>query len=332
MWTRKQLKEKGKHAFNRNYWKSVLVSLIALMVLGGAIGGSGGSLNGFGSFGASSAASNAANYMVGEQDDVDDVIEFSEEDILDRDENDPITWDDEDDSIAWDDEDGFITFDSDDPEIRDFLEEGPMALLRSGFGIAMLIIFAIVFLIILAVAILIGAFLGNPLTVGCARFFIRNLNTEAEVKELAYGYDHSYLNIVKTIFLKELYTFLWALLLIIPGIIKSYEYRMIPYILAEHPEMPTKDVFAKSKAMMSGQKWKAFVLDLSFIGWSILSALTLGLLGIFYVNPYRNMTYAALYEALEYGPDDAGMTEGSFPRDAITDKSEDSSWTNETTY
>ena len=54
---------------------------------------------------------------------------------------------------------------------------------------------------------------------------------------------------------------------------------------------------------MRGQKWKAFVLDLSFLGWGILSLLTLGIVGIFYVNPYRNMTNAALYERLRYGAD-----------------------------
>ncbi len=76
---------------------------------------------------------------------------------------------------------------------------------------------------------------------------------------------------------------------------------MMPYILAAHPDMPTKEVFARSKEMMRGNKWRAFVLDLSFIGWELLSALTLGILHIFYVGPYRNMTNAALYEALEYG-------------------------------
>ena len=76
---------------------------------------------------------------------------------------------------------------------------------------------------------------------------------------------------------------------------------MMPYILAEDPDMPTKEVFAMSREMMRGQKWKAFVLDLSFLGWGILSLLTLGIVGIFYVNPYRNMTNAALYERLRYG-------------------------------
>ena len=76
---------------------------------------------------------------------------------------------------------------------------------------------------------------------------------------------------------------------------------MIPYLLAEHPDMPKDQAFAMSRQMMKGQKWKAFVLDLSFLGWSILSLFTLGILGLFYVNPYKYSTKAALYETLRYG-------------------------------
>ena len=122
----------------------------------------------------------------------------------------------------------------------------------------------------------------------------------AEIKELAFGYDHCYKNSVKTLFLRDLYTVLWSLLFVIPGIIKAYEYRMMPYILADDPTLPTSEVFAQSRAMMKGNKWKAFVLDLSFIGWHILSLFTAGLLSTFYVRPYQLMTNAALYEALKY--------------------------------
>ena len=86
---------------------------------------------------------------------------------------------------------------------------------------------------------------------------------------------------------------------LIPGIIKSYEYRMIPYILGETPNIPKEEAFALSRAMMTGNKWKAFVLDLSFLGWYILSGLTFGILGIFYVNPYVEQTSAALYQKLK---------------------------------
>ncbi len=66
---------------------------------------------------------------------------------------------------------------------------------------------------------------------------------------------------------RDLYTVLWTLCLIIPGIVKSYEYKMIPYILAENPRILRKRAFEISKNMMDGEKWNAFVIDLSFIGW-----------------------------------------------------------------
>ncbi|MBR3154558.1 MAG: DUF975 family protein, partial [Lachnospiraceae bacterium] len=71
-----------------------------------------------------------------------------------------------------------------------------------------------------------------------------------------------------------------------------------PYILAENPDLEWREVFSISRQMMDGEKWNAFVLDLSFLGWVFLSAITLGLVGIFYVNPYKGLTDAALYMAL----------------------------------
>lgn len=96
-------------------------------------------------------------------------------------------------------------------------------------------------------------------------------------------------------FLMQLYIFLWSLLFIIPGVIKSYEYMMVPYILAENPGMDRKEAFAISKRMMDGQKWAAFVLELSFLGWIILGVVTCGLLGIFWIQPYINATMTELY-------------------------------------
>jgi hypothetical protein len=101
-------------------------------------------------------------------------------------------------------------------------------------------------------------------------------------------------------FFMNLYKALWSLLFVIPGIIKGYEYRMIPYILAENPELDKNTVFRLSKEMMDGEKWDAFVLDISFIGWILLSLCTCGLLSVFYVSPYINMTSAQLYETLKH--------------------------------
>ena len=70
---------------------------------------------------------------------------------------------------------------------------------------------------------------------------------------------------------------------------------MIPYILAENPKIKRKEAFKLSKQMMKGNKWKTFILDMSFFGWNFLSVLTFGLLSIFYVNPYNTATIAELY-------------------------------------
>jgi len=161
-------------------------------------------------------------------------------------------------------------------------------------------ILIVVFLVIFVLILLVDVFIINPLEVGCRRFFIRNLNEPAQIGNIGYGFDNNYRNVAKTMFFRDLFTVLWSLLFIIPGIVKAYEYMMIPYLLADNPQMTKEQAFAESKRMMQGQKWKAFVLDLSFIGWYILSGLTLGIFAIFYVSPYVNATHAALYEALCY--------------------------------
>lgn len=88
--------------------------------------------------------------------------------------------------------------------------------------------------------------------------------------------------------------FLWCFT-IIGGIIKYYSYRMIPYILAENPDMKYKEVFALSHSMMKGQKWNTFKLDISFIGWKMLSGFTFGILSWTFVSPYQKVVNAELY-------------------------------------
>ena len=88
------------------------------------------------------------------------------------------------------------------------------------------------------------------------------------------------------------------LLLIIPGLVMHYQYRMVPYILSERPELSPSEVLAESKKMMNGNKWDAFIYDLSFIGWYILGACTFGILNLFYVNPYVYASDAELYLTL----------------------------------
>lgn len=104
-------------------------------------------------------------------------------------------------------------------------------------------------------------------------------------------------NIVAGI-LVGVFTFLWSLLFIIPGIVKSYSYSMTFYILADNPEMSPTDAINESRRMMDGNKWRLFCLDLSFIGWYLLSFLTLGIL-LFWVDPYQMMARAEFYESIK---------------------------------
>lgn len=95
-----------------------------------------------------------------------------------------------------------------------------------------------------------------------------------------------------------LWTTLW-LFVPVMGIIKSIAYSMTPYILMDQPEIGAKDALKVSMAMTEGHKWEIFVLELSFIGWLVLTAFTGGLLGVFYVVPYMNTTMAAYYDKLK---------------------------------
>jgi uncharacterized membrane protein len=98
-------------------------------------------------------------------------------------------------------------------------------------------------------------------------------------------------------FLRGLYVFLWSLLLVIPGIVKTYSYAMTPFIMADHPEMTAKEAIHASRKMMDGYKGHLFMLDLSFFGWSILAILSLGV-GFLWLNPYQNAAHAAFYREL----------------------------------
>lgn len=157
-------------------------------------------------------------------------------------------------------------------------------------------VFIVMALLISILIIVLKIFVGNLLEVGGMNFFIKNRTEKAGIGELLSGFKSGhYGNIVLTLFLRDLYIVLWSLLFIIPGIIKGLEYRMVPYILAENPGMDRKEAFAISKRMMDGQKWDTFVLSLSFIGWELLSVITCGIVGIFYVNPYIQATFVELY-------------------------------------
>lgn len=169
----------------------------------------------------------------------------------------------------------------------------------TGVTAGLLTVILVVMLIAIITSVGLSLFVVNPLVVGCRHFFTEILTEDAQLREMTVGFNKgNYLNVVKNMFLMGLFTSLWSLLLIIPGIIKAYEYRMIPYLLTDHPEWSTRELFDASKEMMSGNKWDTFVLDLSFLGWGILGVITCGIATLFWVAPYQNLTNAALYRRL----------------------------------
>ncbi len=140
-------------------------------------------------------------------------------------------------------------------------------------------------------------FVTNPIRVGQNRFYLQNRMGKAELAALFSAFKPGYMNVVKVLFFKNLYIFLWSLLFIIPGIIKTFEYIAVDYILAENPNMDLERALEISRAMTAGEKLEIFVLGLSFIGWGLLSLMTCGI-GFLFLAPYIQATFAELYSAL----------------------------------
>lgn len=270
MWSRAELKQNAKQILKKNYGWAILVSLILSVIAGGS-----------GYSGGSSFDSNLGSSSGYESDDFD----FSSDDF----------------SYSDGELDDFSYFENGSSyeenifsQIGKELSSGDIdSIIAIVGGIAIIVI-----IIVIIVAILVSIFLFAPLQVGCYRWFIKNRTENPQIGELGYAFSNGYFNTVKVMFLKGLYEGLWTLLFIIPGVVKVYEYRMIPYLLAENPQMSAKEAFARSKDMMHGNKWNAFVLDLSFYGWALLSVITCGIVGVLYFNPYRNITNTELYVTL----------------------------------
>lgn len=151
------------------------------------------------------------------------------------------------------------------------------------------------------IAILFKMFVGSPAEIGEVRYFLTVSRNSKRVdwRILFSAFkDPDYLNMVKVMLITEVKVFLWFLLLIVPGIIKVYEYHYIPWILAEHPGMDQKTAQRISRDLTRGQKMDMFILDLSMVGWDLLAILTLGLVFPFVVA-YRTAVHTELYETLK---------------------------------
>ena len=164
---------------------------------------------------------------------------------------------------------------------------------------AVIAIFLSALAVISVIMFLVEIFVLNPLKVGGLHFFKTNLNDPGtKVGTIKEGFGN-YGHVFGTMFLTDLFTLLWALLLIVPGLIKAYSYRMVPYLIKDHPELSATDTITLSRKMMDGNKWRTFVMDLSFLGWILLGAVTFGLVNLFWTSPYMYSTGAALYDELK---------------------------------
>ena len=136
------------------------------------------------------------------------------------------------------------------------------------------------------------------LSIGVCRFFINLANdSNSQFSDLWYGFN----NILKAFgvsLLVALLVFLGSLLFVVPGIILTYMYSQVYYVMAQNPELSVIDVLKESARIMKGHKFELFVLELSFLGWMILVGITFGIVGL-YVIPYYNATLANYYLSIK---------------------------------
>ncbi|MBR7008792.1 MAG: DUF975 family protein [Ruminococcus sp.] len=157
------------------------------------------------------------------------------------------------------------------------------------------------------VSLLRAVFVTNLMIVCECRFFMESRTyRRTKVGRMGFLFRERTLHPIKTMFIKDLYLTLWTLT--IGGFfVKQYSYAMVPCILAENPNMQTRKVIKLSRDMMNGYKWELFKIDVTMLGWTLLSMLTLGVVGIFYSNPYRAAIHSEVYIALRRRAIEQGM-------------------------
>ena len=165
-------------------------------------------------------------------------------------------------------------------------------------GIGAFLIGSAIYIVLLALVFAAVYFvLGSIIQVGYARFNLELVDRREPSFDALFAYFPCWKTMASARFLQSLYVLLWSLLLIIPGIIAGYSYAMTEYILAEHPDLTASEAIDCSKQMMSGNRWRLFCMQFSFIGWNLLSALTLGI-GSLWVRPYQQAATAAFYREI----------------------------------
>ena len=162
----------------------------------------------------------------------------------------------------------------------------PQEAITPALVIGLLTVFIILFLL--------KIFLFNPLEIGCCAFFKENVYGRPGAGIIKEGFQN-YGHVFVTLLLKDVFLILWTLLFIVPGIMKAYSYRMVPFILRDEPDLSATEVIERSKNMMYGHRWEVFVFDLSYIGWYLLGGITLGIVDVFWTEPYRQNANGGIY-------------------------------------
>ena len=138
----------------------------------------------------------------------------------------------------------------------------------------------------------------GPLGVGLTEVFKNNKRFGiVKIEGLFSGFTKDFTGTLLLGILTNVFIFLWSLLLVIPGIVKAYEYSMAYYLKSEHPDWDWRRCLEESKALTNGHKMELFILDLSFVGWHIIGALCFGV-GSLWVEAYRHQTFVNFYEEL----------------------------------
>jgi len=173
-----------------------------------------------------------------------------------------------------------------------------------------IVVVLVVFVIAVVLGCLFYTFVVAPLEVGAKKFYINSTFKKDDVGTISFAFSNGYRNVAKTMFLRALYPALWALIPLVGWIVsiyKSYGYAMVPYILADNPQMPAKRALVLSTQMMQGRRFTLFVQELSFFFWHLLAAVTFGISELF-LAPYIQATETQFYMAVSTDAINRGFT------------------------
>lgn len=165
-------------------------------------------------------------------------------------------------------------------------------------GVGALLVGSAVYISIAVILMAVVYFvLGSIVGVGYARFNLNLVDGGFPSFGCLFDYLYDWKTTAAARLLRSLYILLWSLLLIVPGILAYYNYAMTDFILAEYPELTAGEAIARSRELMYGNRWRLFCLNLSFLGWDILCAVTLGI-GTLWLRPYKQAANAAFYREI----------------------------------